>query len=208
LHYALDLWFEKKVKPQCEGMAYFCRYADDFVCAFQFKRDAETFYQALGQQLAKFRLELSAEKTNILRFSRFRKEESTKFEFLGFEYRWGKTRKGADAIQRRTARGKLRKSIAAFKDWCRDNRHQRLRRLFPLLNSKLQGYYNYYGLIGNYRSLEQFYTTAMGILYKWLNRRSQRRSFNLEEFTKCVKRYAIPKLRIVESPHIQLEFDF
>lgn len=208
LHYALDLWFEKKVKPQCEGMAYFCRYADDFVCAFQYKKDAERFYEVLGKRLGKFQLELSAEKTNIISFSRFRKEENTKFEFLGFEFRWGVSRKGTDRIKRRTARGKLRKSIAAFKDWCKENRHKRLRRLFALLISKLRGYYNYYGLIGNYTSLWQFYAQAMRILYKWLNRRSQRRSFNLTDFTLCVKRYGIPKPRIVESTQDQLQFDF
>lgn len=208
LHYALDMWFEKAVKPQCEGMAYFCRYADDFNCAFQYKRDAEKFYQALGKRLGKFQLELSAEKTNIISFSRFRKEENTKFEFLGFEFRWGVSRKGTDTIQRRTARGKLRKSMEAFKDWCKDNRHKRLRRLFPLLISKLQGYYNYYGLIGNYTSLWQFYAEAMRNLYKWLNRRSQRRSFNLNDFTKCVERYGVPRPRIVELANVQLQFDF
>lgn len=208
LHYALDLWFERAVEPQSEGKAYFCRYADDFVCAFQYKRDAERFYCALGTRLKKFGLELAAEKTNIISFSRFRKVENTKFEFLGFEYRWGVSRKGKDIIQRRTARGKLRKSIVAFKEWSKANRHKRLRRIFPKLNTKLQGYYNYYGLIGNSVSLWQFYTQAMNILYKWLNRRSQRRSFNLTDFTACVKRYRVPKPRIVESRHIQLSFDF
>lgn len=208
LHYALDLWFEQRVKPQCEGMAYICRYADDFVCAFQYKRDAVKFYRALGKRLGKFGLELSAEKTNIISFSRFRKEENTTFEFLGFEFRWGISRKGTDRIQRRTARSKMRKSLMAFKEWCKENRHKRLRRLFPLLITKLRGYYNYYGLIGNYKSLEQFYNGAMSILYKWLNRRSQRRSFNLSEFMACLSRYGVLKPRIVESVNIQLQFDF
>jgi RNA-directed DNA polymerase len=208
LHYALDLWFEKAVNVQSEGMAYFCRYADDFTCAFQYKQDAERFYQALQPRLGKFGLELSIEKTNIISFSRFRKEENTKFEFLGFEFRWGVSRKGCDTLKRRTSRSKLSKSIATFKEWCKENRNKRLRRLLPLLISKLRGYYNYYGLIGNYESLRQFYTQAMRILYKWLNRRSQRRSFNFTEFTACIKRYQVPQPRIVESKHIQLIFDF
>ncbi|ARE88314.1 group II intron reverse transcriptase/maturase [Clostridium formicaceticum] len=89
LHFALDLWFEKIVKPRCKGEAYLCRYADDFVCAFRYKKDAEKFYETLGYRLGKFGLELSKEKTNIIRFSRFRKEENTHFDFLGFEFRWG-----------------------------------------------------------------------------------------------------------------------
>lgn len=208
LHYALDLWFEKVVRPECGGMAYFCKYADDFVCAFQYKQDAQRFYQALGKRLEKFGLSLSKEKTNIISFSRFRKEENTHFSFLGFEFRWGVSRKKMDAIQRRTAREKLRKSVTAFTEWCKENRHNRLRPLFPMLETKLRGYYNYYGLVGNYESLSQFYRAAMKILYKWLNRRSQRRSFNFSEFVLCLKRYKVPRPRIVESSTIQLQFDF
>lgn len=100
LHFALDLWFEKIVKPRCEGEAYLCRFADDFVCAFRYKKDAEKFYGALGLRLGKFGLELSEEKTNIISFSRFRKEENTHFDFLGFEFRWGISRKGKDIIKR------------------------------------------------------------------------------------------------------------
>jgi group II intron reverse transcriptase/maturase len=208
LHYALDLWFEKVVEPRSEGKAYFCRYADDFVCAFQYKHDAERFYRVLGSRLGKFELSLSEEKTNIVSFSRFRKSENTHFSFLGFEFRWGVSRKKKNTIKRRTAREKLRKSVAAFKAWCREKRHIRLRRLFPILKAKLQGYYNYYGLIGNYVSLNQFYVEALKSLHKWLNRRSQRRSFNITELTVFLKRYDIPKPRIMESSTIQLQFDF
>lgn len=98
--------------------------------------------------------------------------------------------------------------MAAFKEWCKENRNNRLRKIFPLLTAKLRGYYNYYGLIGNYESLRQFYSQAMRILYKWLNRRSQRRSFNFTEFTACLKRYQVPQPRIVESKYTQLLFNF
>jgi len=208
LHYALDLWFEKTVKSRCEGQAYICRYADDFVCAFQYKREAQRFFGELGDRLKKFKLELSVEKTHILSFSRFRQEENTTFEFLGFEFRWGKSRKGEDTLKRRTSRSKLRKSCAAFKLWCKENRNNRIRHLIPKLNTKLRGYYNYYGLLGNYKSLEQFYRMVERILYKWLNRRSQRRSFNLLEFSSFIRRNGVLKPRIIESKHIQLQFDF
>ena len=189
-------------------MNYICIYADDFVCAFQFKQDAARFYREVGKRLGKFGLELAQEKTNIISFSRFRKQENTKFEFLGFEFRWGLDRKGKDIIKRRTAPGKLRKSLSAFTEWCKDMRNKRLRRLFPKLIAKLRGYNNYYGLIGNYDSLNKFFEQSKRILYKWLNRRSQRRSFNLDEFKACWERYGVPRPRIVESDQVQLHFDF
>ena len=79
LHYVLDLWFEKIVKPRC-GEAYLCRYCDDFVCAFRYKEDAEKFYRVLAKRLSKFGLEVAAEKTKIIPFSRWQKEYNNSFE--------------------------------------------------------------------------------------------------------------------------------
>lgn len=208
LHYVLDLWFEKIVKPHCEGEAYLCRYCDDFVCAFRYKEDADKFYRVLPKRLGKFGLELAAEKTQIIGFNRWLREQSSSFEFLGFEYRWGTSRRGKTIITRRTARKRLRKSLVNFKEWCKENRNKRLRRLFPELNSKLRGYYNYYGLIGNVERLKSFYKQAISILYKWLNRRSQRKSFNWDEFKEVLKRYGVPTPRIVETNQKQLSFEF
>ncbi|HEX9872268.1 MAG TPA: reverse transcriptase domain-containing protein, partial [Candidatus Tectomicrobia bacterium] len=84
LHYAVDLWFEKVVKPSCRGEACLIRYADDFVCAFERQPEAERFYTMLGQRLGKFGLELSAEKTRVIPFSRQPPAPKTSFEFLGF----------------------------------------------------------------------------------------------------------------------------
>jgi len=89
LHYALDVWFEETVKTHCQGAAYLCRYADDFVCAFECEYDAERFYRALGARLESFGLEVAEEKTNLLRFSPQDWRKSGTFEFLGFELRWG-----------------------------------------------------------------------------------------------------------------------
>lgn len=204
LHYVLDLWFEKVVKPRCKGEAYLCRYADDFIAAFRYKRDAELFYEALVKRLGKFGLEVAEGKTRILRFTRFRKEEGAWFEFLGFEFRWGVDRKGRDTIKRRTSRERFRKSLKNFTGWCRESRNFRLKKLFWVLNAKLRGYYNYYGVIGNYKSLAQFFYQAKRILYKWLNRRSQKRSFNYAEFSELLMRYRIEKPRITEKPTRQL----
>lgn len=208
LHYVIDLWFEKKVKPECEGESYICRYADDFICAFRYKDDAERFYNALGERLNKFGLELAKEKTNIISFSRFRKHENTYFEFLGFEFRWGKSRKGKDIILRRTSRKKFKKSLQNFKEWCKENRDKRLARLFALLNAKLRGYYNYYGVIGNYESLNKFFYEAKKILYKWLNRRSQRKSFNFREFARAIEYYGMLKPRVTEKRDNQIKLEF
>jgi group II intron reverse transcriptase/maturase len=197
LHYALDLWFEKKVKPNCKGEACLYRYADDFICAFRFKDDVEEFYTVLVKRLNKFGLSLSTKKTKIIRFSRFEKETNY-FEFLGFEFRWGTSRKGKDIIKRRTSRKKLLSSLERFTLWCRKCRNLRLRRIFELLNAKLRGYYNYYGVIGNYASLQKFFRQAMRILYKWLNRRSQKRSFCYNVFNQIAKFYDIEKPRITE----------
>ncbi len=207
LHYALDLWFEKIVKPACKGDAYICRLADDFICGFNKGKDAERFYKVLGKRLGKFKLELAEEKTNILRFSRFNKEDSKSFEFLGFEFRWGVTLKGKDTIKRRTSRSKLRKSIKAFNLWCKQNRDNRIKKIVEMLNSKYRGYFNYYGVIGNAKGLNQFYGQSLKILYKWMNRRSQRKSFNWEEFKKKMIWYGLIKPKVVERVEMQMKFE-
>jgi RNA-directed DNA polymerase len=200
LHYALDLWFDKVIKPSCEGMEYICRYADDFVCAFQYKREAETFFGKLDARLGKFKLELSKEKTRIISFSRFRKEENTSFDFLGFEFRWGLSRKGNDVVKRRTSCKKFKQSLRNFTDWIKSSRNKRINTIFKTLNMKLRGYYNYYGICGNIKSLLDFFNGAMRLLFKWLNRRSQRRSFNYAGFRELCKYFRVLRPRIVEQP--------
>ncbi len=111
LHYALDLWFQKVIKPRCHGEACLLRFADDFVAAFQYQDDAERFYLELSQRLAKFGLELSAEKTRILPFSQHHPLGQSRFDFLGFEFRWDKDRAGKPRVLRRTSRKKLRNSL-------------------------------------------------------------------------------------------------
>ena len=200
LHYVLDLWFHKVVKKHCRGEACLIRYADDFVCAFQYREDAERFYRALGKRLGKFGLELSAEKTRIILFHRSPSSGKSRFQFLGFEFYWGKDRGGRPHLKRRTSRKNLRKSLKRFSEWCRENRNLKSRILFKRLNAKLRGYYNYYGVIGNYASLKQFFHQAMRILFKWLNRRSQRHSYNWQGFDELLEHYKIERPRIVGRP--------
>jgi RNA-directed DNA polymerase len=200
LHNVLDEWFES-LKPLFIGKAYICRYADDFVCAFQDQIDAERFYRALGKRMEKYGLELATEKTRIIPFRPHPNQKGSSFEFLGIEFRWGESRKGNNIIKRRTSRKKLQKSLINFTAWCRKNQSKRLWKLFMEMNSKLRGYYNYYGIIGNYAGLKQFYRQARRILFKWLNRRSQRRSFTWEEFKRCWERYRVMKPRVTEGSY-------
>ena len=196
LHYALDLWFHQVVRKHCRGEACLIRYADDFVCAFQYQRDAERFYQVLGKRLGKFGLQVATEKTRIIPFHRKPPSGRPHFQFLGFEFYWGKDRSGKPHLKRRTSRKKLKSAIKRFTEWCVKNRDLKPRVLFRRLNAKLRGYYNYYGVYGNYDSLKQFFEQVKRILFKWLNRRSQRRSYNWEDFDQLLKHYRIERPRI------------
>ena len=200
LHYALDEWFQKVVKPHCRGEACLIRYADDFVCAFEHQADAQRFYEVLGKRLGKFGLELSAEKTQVIAFRATPEPGQTSFNFLGFEFRWGKDRAGKGHVQRRTARKNLRNSLKRFNEWCRQNRHLRLPELFRQLNAKLRGHFNYYGIKDNSASLTQFYSQALPMLLKHLNQRSQRRSYNWNGFTQLLEQFGVEKPRIHERP--------
>jgi group II intron reverse transcriptase/maturase len=199
LHFALDLWFQKVVIPRCSGEACLIRYADDFVCAFEKEADAQRFYEALGERLKKFNLELSAEKTHIIPFSPTGLG-STSFDFLGFEYRWGKDRAGKPHVEKRTARKNLRNSLTRFKLWLKENRHRRLPDLFRLLNAKLTGYFNHFGVHGNLRSLEFFYYQIIRQVWKYLNRRSQRKSYNWDGFRQLLTQFGVVKPHIVNRP--------
>ncbi|OGO75780.1 MAG: group II intron reverse transcriptase/maturase [Chloroflexi bacterium RIFOXYD12_FULL_57_15] len=200
LHFALDLWFQKVVIPLCHGEAFLMRFADDFVCVFEKEEDAQRFFDVLGKRLGKFGLELSAEKTQIIPFSPIISPGKTAFDFLGFEFRWGKDRRGRPHVKKRTARKSLRNSKKRFTQWCRDNRHRRLPDLFKALNAKLRGYYNYFGVHGNSLSLNAFYLHAVRTLMKFLNRRSQRKSYNWVGFKQLMEQFGIAKPHIVGRP--------
>jgi RNA-directed DNA polymerase len=196
LHDAWDGWFEETVKAHCHGAAYLCRYADDFVCAFEYETDAERFYRALGERMKSFGLEVADEKTKLLRFSRLDWKKSGTFEFLGFEFRWGRNRWGNPVIKRRTARKKYRASLASFQEWCRQHCRMPKEKFFAALNAKLRGYYHYYGIRGNFKSIGDFYYQVTQRLYRQLNRRSQRRSYNWKGFAELIKVFKL------QRPHI------
>ena len=200
LHYALDLWFQKVIKPRCRGEACLIRSADDFVAAFQYQTEADRFYQELGPRLGKFGLELAPDKTRVIAFSGQHARGRTRFDCLGFEFRWGSDRAGKPHLKRRTARKKLRNSIQRFTAWCRDACRHRVTDVLRELNAKLRGYYRSYGVPGNYPSLQQFFHRAMRILFKWMNRRSQRRSYTWTGFVELLRHFQVERPRLVGRP--------
>ena len=204
LHYTLDLWFQDVVKRYCQGEACLIRYADDFVCGFEHEQDAQRFYKVLGLRLEKFGLQLAVAKTRIIRFCRSDESGRMRFDFLGFEFFWGKDRKGERRVQRRTSRKKLQHSLANFTQWCKHSRHMPLGKLFPLLKSKLRGYYNYYGVPGNSHGLREFFEPSMTILWKWLNRRSQRLSLSWPGFADLLQHFQVPRPRVRVRPRIRM----
>ena len=201
LHYALDLWVQKRFARGNRGEMLYVRYADDFICAFQYGSDARRFYAELPGRLGKFALEVSEEKTNIIEFSRFNIEGSRPFTFLGLDFYWARNRGGKPMVKRCTNKKKFRQSLRNLKEWIKENRNQRIGRIAAMLRSKLQGYWNYYGVIGNSEMLYKFNLYAQRIVFKWLNRRSERKSYNWAGFNQMWKELGIPGPRIVETPY-------
>lgn len=191
LHYALDLWFEKKVKPAMEGRCMMIRYADDFVCAFQFSKDAERFYRVLPKRLKKFNLDVAEDKTSLMRFSRFHVGRKRHFVFLGFEFYWGTDANGKARLRRRTAVKKQKATLSEYYQWIKGKRSFKLKEWLPQLRRKLLGFKNYFGLPDNSRSLANVYSYILHTLYKWLNRRSGRVSYNWSDFKKMLTYFQI-----------------
>ena len=204
LHYVLDLWFEKAVKKACKGEAYMVRYADDFVCCFQYEGEAKAFLKALRERLGKFNLEIAEEKTRILAFGRKAEEESRRngkgkpatFDFLGFTHYCGRSRRGRFRVKRKTSRKKFRASLKRCNEWLRRNRHLPMAELMAELGKKLQGYYRYYGVTDNSAMLGEFLHHVRRLLFKWLNRRSQRKSFDWERFNLLLAKHPLPRPKI------------
>ena len=194
LHYVLDTWFHQAVKPRLRGRAFIYRYADDWVCGFQYRGDAERFYRTMPKRLRKFNLELEPSKTKILRFSRFhpsRKQEQL-FAFLGFEFYWWHDRSGGTVVKRRTARKKQLAKVQIIKDWIKKKRHLPKHTFFGTLKRKLVGHYNYYYVVGNSRAVWSFYSQVIEQTFKWLNRRSQRKSYTWKAFREVLSFMNVP----------------
>jgi len=182
------------------------RYADDITAAFEHREDAERFYREIEARMNEFGLTLSGAKSGVKFFSRHRKRESDRFDFLGFEFRWGRSRRGRNRIKLRTSRKKLGLSIHSYTAWLRHHRNRGIRWLLWKTNTKLRGYYGYYGVTDNTLSPRQVFVAVRRLLFKWLNRRSQRRSYTLRQFRELLERQPLLRPRITWNVHpAQLE---
>jgi len=207
LHYVLDLWFEKKLKKGLRGYAELIRYCDDFVICAQYRSDASRVLEEIKTRLAKFGLEVSAEKTRIIEFGRFAKDDAEKrggkpktFDFLGFTHYCGTTRKGRFMVGRKTSGKRYRAKLKAMNAWLKAVRcAMPIEQWWRTLKAKLEGHYRYYGVSGNSRSISRYDYWTRKQVYKWINRRSQRWSYSWSEFERYLEQHPLPKPRIVHN---------
>lgn len=207
LHYVLDIWFEKRVKPNIEGQCYLVRYADDFVCMVQYQHSACEIEKMLRERFAKFGLTLHPEKTRTISFGRYERENAQRqgrrpntFDFLGFTHYCGQSRKGDFLLGRKTSHKKFARACKAINDWLRQIRSViPIREIWATLSSKLRGHYNYYGVSGNSRKIRSFGYLTIRTVMKWLNRRSQCKSFTWKKLNEYLKRYPLPRPLIVHN---------
>ncbi len=202
LHYALDLWFERRIKPKSRGKSRLFRYADDFVSCHQYQSDAQTYLGELKERLAKFGLELAEEKTRCLKFGRYARkdalehgEKPEEFTFLGFTHYCGKTKNGYFKVKRRTSRTKMRYSLHNLSDWARRNRNLLTKR--EMIESgirRIRGYLNYYAITDNMERCHKYVFYAKHILYTWLNRKSQRRAYTWYGFKQAIEYLGAPRV--------------
>nr|WP_245526722.1 group II intron reverse transcriptase/maturase [Acetohalobium arabaticum] len=196
LHHVIDLWFDRIVRKYLEGEAYMVRYADDIIFCFETKEDVDRFYKALQGRLSKFELELSEEKTKIVKLTDDDGDSNGTFDFLGFTHYMGKCKDGIKRLKRKTSKKRFRRGIKQFKDWIRSSRILPVKEFMRQLNRKLIGTYNYYAVSDNWRSMQRFFRRIRKLVYKWLNRRSQKKSFGWDKFKLFLNKYQIVKPKI------------
>jgi hypothetical protein len=204
LHYVLDLWLERHVKPRCAGFVEMVRYADDFVICVQYKNDAEWIMNALKERLAKFNLELAEDKTRLIEFGRYSKGNAKAkggrpavFNFLGFTHFVDKTRTGGFKLGRRTDHKKFSSKLKELGEWFKGIRNiAPIKEIWKTFKAKLAGHFQYYGVSGNSAGISRYMSEAVRLARKWLDRRSQKKSFNWKSLNSYMERFPLPRPRI------------
>jgi RNA-directed DNA polymerase len=204
LHYVLDLWFEKAVKKQLKGYAQLIRYGDDFIVCFQSGSEARAFEEMLRQRLGKFGLKIAEGKSRVIGFGRYEWEKARRegtrvatFDFLGFTHYCDKTRKGKFKLGRKTSSKKFRQKMKAVNQWLKSVRNQvKLAEWWKVLGLKLVGHHRYYGISGNIQALRRFSCETSSLAYKWINRRSQKKSYTYAQYCKFKKYNPLPEPKI------------
>jgi len=207
LHYVLDLWIREKVAKELSGRIYLIRYCDDFVIGCTNMRDAEKVWCLLQSRLEQFGLELSQEKSRLIEFGEraYLRGESSginlpTFDFLGFTHYMARGRMGGLKLGRKTIGKRMRRKLFALNEELKRVRNALpFQELYKHLCRILKGYYNYFGFAGNFATLNKFDFAVRVMWFKWLNRRSQRKSFNWAEFTDLLSRHPLPKPRILKG---------
>ena len=206
MHYVLVWWFKECVEPKLKGHGGLVVYADDFVACFQYKEEAEEFYKHLKGRMGHFGRTLEENKSKLIEFGRYAEERCGRkgrkpetFTFLGFTHYCSHGRNGKFRVKRKTSRKKFAKKCKEVHRLIRDMRTNPLKAIIKKLNEILVGYYHYYGITDNSQSLSNFRYRVMKSLYKWLNRRSQKKSYNWEGFNEMLKVYPLATPRIYVS---------
>jgi group II intron reverse transcriptase/maturase len=202
LHYVLDCWFERDIKPRLKGQARLVRYADDFVIGFERQDDAERVLAVLHKRMARYGLTLHPDKTRLIPFARPRYGENGRsgsgtFDFLGLTMYWCRTRRGGWRLGMKTRKARIQRALVALGEWCRRHRHLPLKDQHAALSRRLRGHFRYFGVNGNARSLQQVRFRTERLWLKWLQRRSQRgRRLTWERFGAYLKAHPLPPPRI------------
>jgi RNA-directed DNA polymerase len=204
LHYVLDLWFEKVIKREVRGFTQLIRYADDCVVCFQSGKEAEAFGERFRERLSKFGLRIAEGKSRIIEFGRYPWLRASRegrrlatFDFLGFTHYCGKTRKGKFKLGQKTSKAKFRQKVKEINQWLKNVRNLvELKEWWVVLRKKLIGHYRYYGISGNMSEMWAFYERTLKFAYKWTNRRSERKSYNWQQFQRYLKYNPLPQPKI------------
>ena len=204
LHHVLDDWYLKEVKPRLRGRSFLIRFADDFVIGCEREEDARRVMAVLPKRCGRFGLTIHPEKTSLIKFSRPpRNDQGGKgggtFDFLGFTHYWARSRRGNWVIKRKTVQKRLCRATDALWRWCRDHRHDPVADQHRILNWKLRGHYQYYGIRGNYRSLYTVYERVRKAWHQWLRRRNSKHRMNHEKFQRLESRLPLLRPRIVHG---------
>jgi hypothetical protein len=200
-HYVIDLWFKKIVPKHIIGKIAIFRYCDDLIVCSTDTRDVSKIMRSFDKRLKKFGLKLNVDKTKIVQFNRYTFERGVKqesFDFLGFTFYLSRAKAGGFVtIKVKTSKKTLRGKLANVKDWVRLNRFNgTIQSLWQEFCRKIQGHIVYFGVTNNGPSLVNFCQKARRIFYRWMNRRSQKRSLNWEQFSIFEKQYPLPKVKI------------
>jgi group II intron reverse transcriptase/maturase len=213
LHYVFDLWMEAWREKIADGDVIAVRYADDLVVGFEHRAEAERFLAQFRQRLAKFGLELHPDKTRLIEFGRFARNnrqargegEPESFTFLGFTHYCGTNSAGKFTIRRQTARKRLEAKLQQVQQTLRARTHEPVPKVGEWLRRVLNGFYQYHAVPGNWASLKRFRLQIGRYWRHVLRRRSQRGRITLRRMARLYDRWLIQP-RLVH-PYPDVRFD-